>query len=78
MTQTKDVTEASKCYISDGKPEGIIENKWVSKELQVNAEVISDKEVKYEAYFVDEGVHYSFSGIMEKDEFVKTAKYLTY
>lgn len=78
LVQTKDITEVSNCYISDGKPDGIIENRWIKKKLQVKAEVISDTEVKYEVYFVDEGAYYSFLGIMEKDEFVKTAEHLVY
>lgn len=78
LVQTKNVTEASKCYTSDGKSEEVVYNKWVNKELQIRTEAISDSDVKYEAYFLEEGVCYSLLGIMEKEEFVKIAEHLAY
>ena len=69
LVQTKEETEASKCYISDGLESGTIKNKWIGKEFNLKEEKISEEETKYDACIIIDGIYYNLLGIMDKEEF---------
>lgn len=71
LLYSKDEKEASRNYKSDGADYKYITNKWLNKKLDVSSEIVQSGETNFEVQFTENGVTYSFWGIIPEDEFTK-------
>ncbi|MBQ7795597.1 MAG: DUF4367 domain-containing protein, partial [Lachnospiraceae bacterium] len=79
FVQEKRMNEASIGINSDRKLlEEIIENKWISKEISLEEEILENGEAGYAAIVNIDNARYRVIGQMEKEEIIKIAKYLNF
>ncbi len=63
---------------SDRSTELKIYNDWIEKEIYIEENKLEDGEIEYSANIEGEDACYYFSGVMEKEEFVKVVESLNY
>lgn len=63
---------------SDRATELKIFNDWIEKEIYIEENKLKNGEIEYSASIEDENASYYFSGVMEKDEFIKIVEKLNY
>ncbi|MBS6952221.1 MAG: DUF4367 domain-containing protein [Enterocloster asparagiformis] len=78
LLYSKDENEASRNYKSDVGGSRYIKNKWLNRELEVSEETLQSGETNFEVQFINEGVVYSFWGIMPEKEFDKIVERLIF
>lgn len=78
FVQSKDITEASNNYRSDGKELSKVKNKWLGKELTINKEKLKKGTSAYETTFQYNGIYCWLFGAIEPSEFEKMVERITY
>lgn len=78
FVQSKDITEASNNYKSDGVEISKVKNKWISKELVIKKEQLKEGTAAYETVFQYNSMYCWLFGAIEEDEFEKIVERITY
>lgn len=76
--QSKYTKEVSYDFDSDSQNKQTVYNKWLRKNLDVYEETLSDGRLRYGTSIVIDGIYYSLSGVIEKDEFLQITERLIY
>lgn len=78
VTLSKYESKASLNYKSNYQFEEIINNRWMNQKIKLYSETLSNGTKAYEALFVNDGIYFRLTGMIDREIFVKILESLTY
>ena len=78
LIQSKYDTEVSFNHNSEYEKQKIVHSKWLSQDIEINKEILSDGNERYEASIIIDGAYYRLSGVICQEEFENMVERLSF